>query len=237
MDKSYQELQRETVGQLAYGSTNECQVSIVPMNRNYLGEFGRCLTSVVFPPSAIARNIQKNIINRLRKIQPTHFYYPPESMHITIKNVRTVNDPPLYSEADINKCRRVFSEVTARHSPFSFELSQVVTFATSVAIIGFCDERLKDLVLDLDRELQIAGIPDNKKYISDSIFFGNLTICRFTAPPSSRLLQVIREIRDVVKFTVPVTAINLITCDSVCSRSSCTRIDLFQLSDNQVEDL
>ena len=233
MNKSYQELQREVVGQLAYGSTSEDQVSIVPIDCNLRGEAGRCLTSVVFVPSVAARNIHRNVIGRLRKSQPTHCYYPPDSMHITIKNVRTVATPPLFTETDIEKCRRVFSKVAARHSPFSFELSQVVTFAASVVVVGFCDERLKDLVLDLDRELQIAGVPDNKRYISNSVFFGNVTVCRFTAPPSAGLLQAIREMRDAVKFIVPVTAINLITCDAVCSSSSCNRIDLFQLSDGQ----
>ena len=232
-NKSYRELQREVVGQLRYGSTSADQVSVVPMRRNYRGETERCLTSVVFVPSETARDINSSVIGRLRESQPTHFYYPAESMHITIKNVRSVHAPPLFTHADIETCRRAFAKVTARHSPFSFELSQVVTFETSVAIVGFCDERYRDLILDLDRELQTAGVADDKKYISDSVFFGNVTVCRFTEPPSGRLLQVTREIRDVVQCTVPVTAINLITCDSVCSSSSCARIDVFQLSDGQ----
>ena len=233
MKKSYSILQREVVCQLAYGSASAVKPSIVPMERDYRGDPRRCLTSVAFVPSATAQRIHCKVIGNLREIQPSHHYYPPDTMHITIKNVRTVHTPPLFTDADIEKCRRVFAEVTARHSPFSFELTQVVTFAASVAVVGFCDEWLKDLVLDLDRELHKAGVPDNKKYISNSVFFGNVTVCRFTAPPSGRLLKVTREMRDAVKATVPVTAINLITCDSVCSSSSCTRIDSFQLSDGQ----
>jgi 2'-5' RNA ligase len=203
------------------------------MEPDYNGEVRRCLTSVVFVPFTIAERIQNNILERLREIAPTHYYYPPDTLHITIKNIRTVHAPPLFTNTDIETCRSVFSEVSARHAPFSFELRHVAVFSTSVCVIGFCDERLKDLVVDLDRELQHAGVPDNKNYISDSVFFGNVTVCRFTAPPSERLLQAARELRTAVNELVPVHAVNLITCDSVCSRSSRTLIDSFQLSDGR----
>jgi 2'-5' RNA ligase len=233
MKKSYSQLQREVVDQLLYGSSSASMPSIVPMEPDYRGEIRRCLTSVAFVPINTAERIQSNIIDSLREIDPTHYYYPPDTMHITIKNIRTVHAPPLFTNTDIEKCKSVFSEVSARHPPFSFELSQVVVFSTSVSVIGFCDKRLKDLILDLDSELQNAEVPDNKKYISDSVFFGNVTVCRFTAPPSARLLQAAREMQTAVNETVPVTDINLITCDSVCSSSSCTLIDSFQLSDGR----
>jgi 2'-5' RNA ligase len=142
-----------------------------------------------------------------------------------------VHHPPLFADTDIKKCRHAFSEVTARHASFSFQLRQVVVFANSISVVGYCSEQLKDLVLDLDRELCRMGVPDNKKYISDSVFFGNVTICRFTTQPSARLLQAVRDIRNVMKKTVSVASIDLITCDAVCSRDSLTMIDSFKLFD------
>jgi len=152
-------------------------------------------------------------------------------MHITVKNVRRVHAPPLFDERDVRKCAQVFSTVVSRHRPFSFQLEEVVPFASSVAVIGYCDERLRELVLDLDGELRNGGVPDDKEYVSDSVFFGNVTICRFTSPPQDELLRRVAELRHALGARVAVEAVSLITCDSVCSRGSLAVIRRYPLAD------
>ena len=230
MGRDYSELQREAVAGLEYGSAGAAGVATVPMASSFRGDVRRCLTSVVFVPSATAKGICDEVSRPLREAQPEHHYHPPASLHVTIKNVRTAHAPPLFGEGDVRECQRVFAEVTARHSGFRLQLRLVTTLAASVAVIGFCDERLRDLVLDLDRELRAAGVADNKAYVSDSVFFGNVTVCRFTVPPSGDFLRAVGTLRDSFAADLPVSAISLITCDSVCSRGSLRVIQEFGLS-------
>ena len=80
------------------------------------------LTSVVFIPSILGQQIAEKIIKPLKQIEPEHFYYPLESMHLTIKNIRTVSQPPLFSATDAQKTDKVFKEVVLRMSSFVFSL-------------------------------------------------------------------------------------------------------------------
>jgi hypothetical protein len=231
---SYQELQRQAVERLLHDAGGGRRPTVVPMRRDYGGEIGRCLTSITRLPGAAVDSIRAAVIDRLQKLEPGHHYFPLNTLHITIKNVRTVHHPPHFTDADVGTCKRVFSEIVPRHPSFAFELRQVAVFPTSVSVIGYSDERLCDLVLDLDRGLRRAGIPDDKRYVSDSVFFGNVTICRFTRQPSEQWLQAVADLREAVRADVPVANINLVTCDSVCSERSCRLLASYRLSGAQL---
>ena len=179
-----------------------------------------CLTSVAFLPDDTAQDIHRSIVKPLSEMEPAHYYYTPDSMHITIKNVQTVHNPPSFNDSDVRKVNRLFAELIPQHPSFSFSLEEVVPFQNSVTLIAYADVRLRDLVRKLDAGLNRIGVPDNKQYVSDDVYFGNVTLCRYTRPPSEKFREAVAEMAHRYKGVLEVEVIHLITCNSVCAPAS-----------------
>lgn len=205
------------------------EVTMVPIRSDHRTDITRCLTSVVLIPDDMAQDISQTLIEPLKKIEPEHYYYPIESLHITVKNVKTVNHPPLFGETDIKKVDQLFQEIIPRYHAFSYSLEEIGAFKTSIALIGYCDEQLRELVQALDEGLQAIGVPDNKRLISDTVFFGNITLCRYVQQPSKRLLNVVKQRRYAYCGRLKVRQIHLITCNAVCVPESRTLVNSYTL--------
>lgn len=210
--------QKHLVEQLKNSSTAKSTqiASIVPIRANYKTDPALALTSVVFIPEDIAQQIHKAIIDPLRAIEPDHHYYPPETMHLTVKNIRKINHPPRFTETDIQKVHQLFKTIIPQHQTFTISIEDLVPFSTSVALIGYTDERFQHLVQTLNTGLHQIGLPDDKKYISNTLFFGNITLCRFTHSPSPAFLTEIDRLTHHFKAALPVQQIALITCNAIC---------------------
>lgn len=196
------------------------QSTVVNMQNDYLNDNQVCLTSVAFIPNGISEIITKNIIEPLQKLEPEHYFFPPESMHLTIKNVRTIHNPPLFSESDIEKVNELFSKIIPQFPAFEFNVEDILLFPTSISIMAYSDDTLQKLVMALDQGLNSIGMPDNKKYISDSIFWGNITVCRFTKKPSDLFIETVKKMRNNKIGKFKIEKINLITSNVVISPGS-----------------
>ena len=230
MKDDYPSMQRKIVARLTHGRSGDTDATVIPIEKDYQRDSNRCLTSVVVVPREIGDSIYARVSRRLMAIDPRHYYYPPDSMHITVKNIRTASDPPLFDEDDVQRCRGVFSDVVPRHARFEFLLRDTVAFQTSLCVIAYSDERLKALIIDLDRSLRLAGVPDNKKYVSDTVFFGNISICRYTSPPSREFLEAVDGLKNAYSADLPVEKVRLVSCDRVYSRSSRSILGTYALS-------
>jgi 2'-5' RNA ligase len=220
MPDTYRELQERAVNQLRAGSQRNSRASVVPIRSDYKTDTAMCLTSVAFLPADIGQNVYRRIVGPLKGIEPDHHYYPPDSMHITIKNIRTIHNPPLFTQADVRKVARLFAELIPQRPSISFWLEEVVSFQTSAALIAYSSAGLRDLVRALDSGLNKIGVPDNKQYVSDDVFFGNVTLCRYTHPPSKEFYDAVVEMTRAYKRTLKVEAIHLIACNAVCAPES-----------------
>lgn len=203
--------------------------TVVNMQKDYENDDQICLTSVVFISNEFSSKIISNVIAKLKKIEPQHYYYPPEAFHLTIKNVRTINKPKLFNNSDINKANNLFKNVIPKFSSFDFCVEDVLVFPTSLALMAYSDEDLKKLVNDLDKGLKQVGVPDNKKYFSNTVYWGNITFCRFTNKPSTHFINEVNKMRNLVIGSFKVKDINLITCNSVCSPKSRKIIGKYKL--------
>jgi len=227
---NYQRKQKQLITNISKElSKGEYKATTVDIRKDYENDHDTCLTSVVFPDKDIKNKIVKEIINPLREIEPEHYYCPIDSLHLTIKNIRTINTPPLFNDKDVRKAKRVFKDIVPKFKEFPFCLKELVQFPTSISLVGYSDKILYDLVHGLDQKLKMVGVPDNKKYISDSVFFGSLTVCRFTSKPSERFLQKVKELQNLLVGDVYVKKISLITCNSVCSQKSIKIIETYNL--------
>lgn len=204
--------------------------TIVSMRNNYEDDNEICLTSVVFLPKELQQTITSELIEPLKAIQPAHHFYPGESLHLTIKNIRTIHQPPLFTEENQVAVDQLFTKLIPQQKSFSFDLNGLVKFPTSLSIAGYSDERLLHLVQALDCGLNEIGVPDNKTYISDTVFFGNVTFCRFTEPPTDAFLAEFNKRKNTLIGELSVNTISLISCNAVCSKKTLTIINTYQLA-------
>ncbi len=181
--KTHQDRQREVIAQIEKQiQDNALTFSTVAPVINFDQDDRICLTSVHFPSDVLKQKIIQSIQKPLQDKFPHHYYYPQESLHMTIKNIRVIQDPPSFTDADVSKVERVFTSVVPKHNVFKVYFYRFLLFPTNLALIGTTDPELDDLVLDLDRELKESGVADDKIYINRKYFFSNMTLVRFTKP-------------------------------------------------------
>jgi 2'-5' RNA ligase len=201
------------------------------MRADYASDPAMALTSVVFVPPSIATEIRQVLLPPLQAVEPEHHYYPPEAMHLTIKNVRSIHHPPTHTPADIARVHQLYHRLIPAHSAFTVSLEELFSFPTSVALIGYSDERLQLLVQDLDAGLRDIGLADDKQYVSDTVFFGNVTICRFVHPPSTRFFDTMARLSTAFSALLPVQTIHLLSCNAACTPESRTVWHTYHLRD------
>lgn len=197
--------------------------AIVPFQSNYASDSQVCLTCVSFLPKNTATTIQTQILFPLRIIEPNFYYYPVESLHITIQNIRVINYPPHYGPTEIAKAKNLLSEFVPRYESFRFELSGTIQMPTSLAIIALASPEYDQFVRILRRTLIDAGIPDDKKYFTDEIVFANTTICRYTHKPSQKFLEKLETLKDVDIGTFVASDVSLVETNAG-AYSSKTRV-------------
>jgi len=232
MENNYFQKQKQLVEEMNLSlAKGVVRSSVVEMQSEYEHDDQTCLTSLVFIPQDIAHKITKIIIEPLKQLEPEYFYYPAESMHLTIKSIRTIHKPPLFTEDDVAKVDILFKKIIPKFKSFSFQLEDLVKFPTSLSLMGYCDDTLQKLVKELDAGLKQIGVPDDKKYFSDEIFFGNITLCRFTHQPSEAFIKKIEELKNIKIGQFVIDKINLITCNVVCHPKTRRIAGTYKLND------
>lgn len=216
-NNAYQEKQVEIINQLEKQiKGSSLGFSTVAPVEDYKSDTRICLTSVHIPHKELVDKVQTTLIEPLREIMPDYFYYPPDSLHMTIKNIRVINDPPHFTQEDINKAKEVFASVVPNHKRFQVYFYRLLLFPNNLALVGTTDAELDNIILDLDKKLQEAGVPDDKKYLNSQYFFSNMTLARFNTPPSQEFLQKVKELSTTLDFeSYIVDSITLLTCSAV----------------------
>ncbi|MCL4418955.1 hypothetical protein M1146_02510 [Patescibacteria group bacterium] len=185
-----------------------------------VNDFGKdtriCLTSVHIPHEQLINKIESFLIEPLKKVSPDYFFYPADSLHMSIKNVRVINDPPRFIDEDISKATQVFDLVIPRHKKFNVYFYRLLLFPNNLALVGTTDPEMDNIILDLDRELKKAGVPDDKVYISSQRFFSNTTLARFNNAPTREFLKRVEELSKSISFEpYTVDSVTLLTCNAV----------------------
>ncbi|HCR81415.1 MAG: hypothetical protein UY13_C0002G0427 [Candidatus Pacebacteria bacterium GW2011_GWB1_47_8] len=209
--------QQKVINQIAQQiSNNSLNFSTVSIVEDYAKDSRICLTSVHFPHRYLVDQVQRELIKPLRKIEPGFYYYPSDSLHMTVKNIRVVNDPPHFNEEDIGTAVKIFSEVIPQHKKFKAYFYRLLLFPNNLTLIGTTDEELDRIIFDLDQKLKAKSIPDDKIYANSRYFFSNITLARFNNAPSEEFMRKVEELSTSLRFKpYEVSSVTLLTCNAV----------------------
>lgn len=179
------------------------------------------LTSVHFPHSGFIDTIRNKFIEPLQTVDPDQYYYQDNSIHATIKNVRTIADPPTFSDADVNTVRAIFEKVVTKYPPIEVSFYRLLLFPNNVSLIGTTSSHFDDIILELDEKLTQAGVPDDKKYINNSHFFCNITLARFVKPCTAVFKEKVAELSAALEAnptSYSIDSVTLLTANAVMKK-------------------
>ena len=214
-DDHYHDMQSKLFDALEAGGI----ATAVPLRARYIG-VARCLTVLAFVPTTVATAIGSRLIRPLRAAGPSHHFYSPGDLHVTVKNVRRASEVATYTCKDIAIARRVLVDSIRRLPRFTFRLRGLLLLPGSIAVRAYATPSYVSVVNIFDDALRSAGIPDDKVYQSTDIYFGNVTICRYTSPPDDLILKRADDLRSLDLGELSVSQLHLVECDEVCSQSS-----------------
>lgn len=187
-----------------------------------------CLTGVHFPNKKLINKIKKEIINPIKKNFPNAYYYKPSSLHMTIKNVKVIDDPPTFTDDDVAKVKKVFSETIPKHMRFRVYFYRLILFPNSLSLLGTTDPELDNIFFSLDQKLREINIPDNKKYVNKKYFFSNITLARFDKTPPDKFKDMVNKISNSLSFKpYSVNSVTLIVANA--SLTKCKKVDTWNL--------
>lgn len=215
--QKYQQKQKKVISALeAQIKNNSLNFSTVSPVADFKNDPRICLTSVHIPNQELKNKIQNALIEPLKQISPEHFYYPNDSLHMTIKNIRVINNPPHFSNGNVEKAKEVFLKVIPKCKSFKAYFYRLLLFPNNLALIGTSDEEFDNIILDLDQELKNAKIPDDKIYLNNRYFFVNITLARFSNPPSLEFKKKVVEISANINLEpYTVDSVTLLICNAV----------------------
>ncbi len=191
------------------------RVSTVTPVSDYEHDSRLCLTGVHIPHESFKKNVLEKLILPLQQIEPNYYFYYKDAMHITVKNVRVINDPPHFTPHDITKAKKIFADTIPKHAEFNVYFYRLLLFPNNLALVGTTDPELDALVHDLDSALEKEGIPDDKVYANTQYFFCNITLARFNTPPSDAFKQKVRELSSRTRFDdYTIDSVALVQCNA-----------------------
>jgi len=169
------------------------------------------------------------ILTDLKRREPSHHYYPTDTIHMTIRNFDTVKD------VDRSQLRAQLQQCTGSLHPFSLSARGLGVSPNSVFVQLFPEDRS---LRDLRRKLSLLT-PDShtrqratdSRLLHDLLFrslaFANLI--RFSGPVSLPFIREIARHRTTSFGSFCVEALELVQTDRLFSAAGTTTIDRMPL--------
>jgi hypothetical protein len=215
-EQQYFEAQRELFKSLALGTAG---AAVVPLRTTYTNA-ARCLTVVHLLDERWASVISRDIIAQLRETAGHHHWYPTHDLHLTLKNIRSAKPNRVFTPDETQRAVKAVERASHAIEPLSFAIHGPICFPTSIILRAFGTLKHRVAVRRLGRELELAGISDDKRYASNEVFIGNITLCRFTTLPTAALRQAVKAREDLAIGRYVADTMQLVECDEVCSSGS-----------------
>lgn len=217
----YRQKQRELMDRLEKQSLDgSAPVFAVPRESDYGSSSELCLTLLGFlspmKKTAVVSERVQEVIKGFREVDPAQYFYLPESLHLTVQNVRRISDPPTFGPDEIEAACRVFRSRLQGLAPLAFELCGFIRLKNSLSVAGFAPDSYPALIRSLKEGLELEGIPDDKRYMSDDVIFGNVTISRFSCEPTAAFDSRLASIAHESFGELVLDKLSLVVTNSVC---------------------
>jgi 2'-5' RNA ligase len=183
---------------------NQENATVIPIRDSFENDDRTSLGIFATIPDSIAAEIAR-VQSALRMVAPHFHYAPPESLHLTVQNVRTIAKPPTFTSDDARCVADIVRQVSEHHPTQQVKVHGIIQLPTSVLITVFYPEPMQRLIAELSENLTRIGLPDDKRYVDATTRFGNITICRFTAPPTAEFSNAVATFRqhNAGEFQIP----------------------------------
>lgn len=217
---THQQKQKEIINTIEKQvACDALQATVVLPVENFEQDSRICLTSIHFPHKRFVTEVYTSISEPLKKLFPDAYFYSPSSLHLTIKNIRVINNPPRFSKENIKTAIYVFDKVIPIHKAFSIYPYRLLLFKNNLALMNTTDEELDAIILDLNRELECALIPDDKQYVNTEYFFSNMTLARFSGMSPAEFREKVHSISSSLLLPIyKVDSVSLITSNAVMKK-------------------
>lgn len=193
---------------------NQDRASVVPIRDNFSGDNRLSLGVFARIPDDIAEEIAR-VQNLLRSVAPHFHYAPRQSLHLTVQNVRTIASPPTFTREDAHRVAEMVRTLAPKFPPQCVHAEGVIALPTSVLVTVLYPPSMHDLIAALSAGINELGLPDDKLYVDATTRFGNITICRFTAPPTKEFLEVVRGLRNEEIADIAIPALQVAITNAV----------------------
>jgi len=217
------QLQQKKVVDLIDSALNQGSVpfSTVEPVADFSSDPRLTLTSVHFPGADFIATIRDTFITPLQKIDQDHYYYQDDLLHATIKNVRTIANPPTFNEKDIQTVKEILEDVAPKYPPIEVFFYRLLLFPNNVSLIGTTSEHLDNIILELDERLAQVGVSDDKTYINNTHFFCNITLARFINPYTNDFKEKVAELSAELEsnpISYSIDSVTLLTANAVMKK-------------------
>lgn len=218
---TYKDQQRTLIRQLNRRlAAGKFLATSVPPVSAYEDDRRTFLAFIARPPASLAERVLR-LQERLLRLDPHQFAIPRPALHFTVKNVRTVSDPPAFTAEEVERAKRAAADVLPGLGSFELQVEGVLLTPSSLALAAYSSERFDAWVRGVDRALRARGVRDDKTYASDAVFFSNLTLLRYVRPPTPALLKACSSIEGIRFEPFEVKEVLLVSANLAFSPGLC----------------
>jgi len=200
------------------------KISVVAPVKDFAKDPRLCLTFAHFPDRRFVDGIKKQILDPLKIKFPEFYFYEPNSLHMTIKNVRTIEKPPNFTVQDVKKARKAGDSTIPFSTAFKTYFYRLILFPNSISLVGTTEPALDTLFHSLDSELNKIGVPDNKVYANTKNFFTNITIARFNEKPGTTAEAIENLNKKIQPSPYEVTSVSLVKANAAMLKRSTVKM-------------
>lgn len=190
--------------------TGSFSASVVEPVSDYENDTRIFLSIIAFPPPGIAEEVVA-MQRALRAEDPRQFYPPAPALHVTVKSVRTISDPPSFSASEAGALADALTRSSSTIRGAHISLEGLLLTPSSAALAGYTDEAFPSLVRKLDRALEMVGLADDKRYVSNDVVFTNLTFVRYTCDPTPGFRALLETYDGISLAPFPIRVLELIS--------------------------
>lgn len=207
----------------------EYSANFVPMVGDYRADRRVSLGLFAMPPAGWIAEVEQSLQLPLLAADMGQYATPARAMHFTIKNVKSIADPPNFSPDDAVRVAAMLREEIAGVRAFDIECEGFLETPTSVGLAGTYPEEIGALVQRIDGRLRAMGLADDKRYASEQITFTNLTLVRFCTEPNAEFRARVDELSGV-RRVMRATDLRLVAADLAFSPQIRKDYETFALS-------